>query len=126
MERRTVLVVDDDAAIRMLIGELLDDAGYTVLEADCGRQALRLADEHSPAVVLVDHGLPDMSGLDVLEQLRTRPASRHIPVIMVSGLAHKLADGVCGADRILSKPFDITELVEQVNAVACYVRDGVA
>jgi two-component system, OmpR family, phosphate regulon response regulator PhoB len=126
MERRAVLVVEDDEAIRMLIAELLDDAGYAVLEADCGRQALRLADEHVPSVVLLDHRLPDMSGLDVLERLRTRPASRHIPVIVVSGAAHQLADGNHGADRILTKPFDITDLVDQVNAVACYVRDGVA
>jgi len=126
MERRVVLIVEDDEAIRMLIAELLDEAGYTVLEADCGRQALRLADEHTPAVVLVDHRLPDMSGLDVLERLRTRPSSRHTPVIVVSGVAHHLADGNHGADRILTKPFDITDLVEQVNAVACYVQKGVA
>ena len=79
MEQRTVLVVDDDAAIRSLISELLHDDGYTVLEADCGREALRLADELAPAVVLVDHRLPDMSGMDVLERLRTRPASRDTP-----------------------------------------------
>ena len=126
MEQRTVLVIDDDAAIRSLIAELLDEAGYAVLEADCGRQALRLADEHVPDVVLVDHRLPDMSGLDVLERLRMRPASRHIPVIVVSGAAHQLAGRDHGADRILSKPFDIAELVEQVNAVACVVQDGVA
>jgi len=126
MERRTVLVADDDAAIRSLIAELLDEAGYTVLEADCGRQALRLADEYVPAVVLVDHRLPDMSGLDLLERLRSRPASRYIPIIVVSGVAHQLADGNHGADRVLSKPFDITDLVEQVNAVACDIRDGVA
>jgi CheY-like chemotaxis protein len=125
MERRTVLVVDDDAAIRALIAELLDEAGYTVLEADSGRQALRLADEQVPSVVLVDHRLPDMSGLDVLERLRTRPASRHIPVIVVSGIARQLTDGDHGAARVLTKPFDITELVEQVNAVALCARNGV-
>jgi CheY-like chemotaxis protein len=126
MEQRTVLVVDDEAVIRTLIAELLDEAGYSVLEADCGWQALQLAEEHLPTVVLVDQRLPDMSGLDVLERLRTRPASRHIPVIVVSGAAHQFADGNHGADRILTKPFDITDLVDQVNAVACDVRDGVA
>ena len=126
MEQRTVLVVDDDAAIRALIAELLDEAGYIVLEADCGRRALQLVDERIPSVVLVDHRLPDMSGLDVLEWLRARPASRHIPVIVVSGIAHQLAAGDHGAARDLTKPFDITELVEHVNAVALCARNGVA
>jgi len=97
-----------------------------VLEADCGQQALRRTDEHVPSVVLVDHRLPDMSGLDVLAQLRTYSPSRHIPVILMSGVAHQLSDVDHGADRVLSKPFDITDFVEQINAVACDVRDGVA
>ena len=126
MVQRTVLVVDDDVTIRALIAELLDDAGYDVLEANCGKQALQLADQHVPTVVLVDYRLPDMSGLDVLERLRARPASRYTPIILVSGLAHQLADSDHGADRILAKPFNISDLVDQVNAVVSYVRDGVA
>lgn len=126
MDQRTVLVVDDDAAIRTLIAELLDEAGYAVLEADCGRQALRLVHEYGPSVVLVDHSLPDMSGLDLLERLRARPTSRHIPVMLVSGLAHQLVGRTHGADRVLAKPFDITVMVEQVDALASFARDGVA
>jgi DNA-binding response OmpR family regulator len=126
MDQRTVLVVEDDAAIRTLIAELLDEAGYAVLEAACGRQALRLAHEHVPSVVLVDHRLPDMSGLDLLERLRTRPTSRYIPVMLVTGLAHRLVDRDHGADRVLSKPFDIGVLLEQVDALASSTRDGVA
>ena len=126
MERRTVLIVDDDPAIRELIAEILDEAGYTVLEADCGRPALRLAQEHVPTVVLVDQMLPDMSGLDVLERLRAQAASRYIPVLLVSGLAHQLAGGDHGADRVLAKPFDIIDLIEQVDALAGHSRDVVA
>ena len=76
MAQHTVLVVEDDASIRSLIAELLDDAGYTVLEADCGKMALSLAQEHALSVVLVDYMLPDMSGLDVLERLRAQRESR--------------------------------------------------
>ena len=78
MDQRTVLLVEDDAAVRGLVAVLLDAAGYAVLEADRGKLALRLAQEHVPSVVLVDHNLPDMSGLDLLERLRTHRASRHI------------------------------------------------
>src|SRR3954453_16977432 len=124
--QRTVLVVEGDAAIRTLVVELLDDAGYTVLEADRGKTALRLAGERVPSVVLVDHNLTDMSGLDLLERLRAHGASRHIPVMLVSGLAHQLVDRDHGADRILAKPFDIDALLEQGEALPSYTRDGVA
>jgi DNA-binding response OmpR family regulator len=126
MDQRSVLVVEDDETVRTLIAEVLDDAGYAVLEAGCGRQALRLAHEHVPSIVVMDHMLPDMSGLDVLEKLRTRPSSRYIPVMLVSGLAHKLADRDHGADGDLAKPFDITALLERVDALASYASDGVA
>lgn len=124
MDQRSVLVVDDDAAVRTLIVEVLDEAGDAVIEADCGRQALRQAQEHVPSAVVMDHRLPDMSGLDVLEQLRTRPSSRHIPVMLVSGVAYRLVGRDHGADSVLAKPFDITALVEKVDAIASSSRDG--
>ena len=124
-QRTTVLVVEDDASIRSLIAELLDDAGYTVLEADWGKMALSLAQEHAPSVVLVDCMLPDMSGLDVLERLRTQRESRHIPVMLVSGRAHQLVDRQHGADGVLMKPFDINVLLDRVDALASHMSvDG--
>ena len=126
MDHRTVLVVDDDAAIRELVAELLDEAGFTVLEADRGKTALDLAQEHVPSLVLVDHLLPDMSGLDLLERLRARRACRHIPVMLVSGLADRLADRDHGADSVLAKPFDINELVDRVEYFASHAQGGAA
>src|SRR3954447_19287939 len=126
MDQRSVLVVEDDETVRTLIAEVLADAGYAVLEADCGRQALLLAYEHVPSIVVMDHLLPDMSGLDVLEQLRARPSSRYIPVMLVSGLAQKLVGRDHGADDVLTKPFDITALVDRVGALASDVRAGTA
>src|SRR5687768_6850157 len=111
MDQYTVLVVEDDASIRALVVELLDDAGYTVIEADRGQMALRLAREHVPSVVLMDHLLPDMSGLDLLDQLRSERSARHIPVMLVSGRPHQLVDGGHSADLILAKPFDIDVLL---------------
>ena len=124
MAQYTVLVVDDDASIRSLIAELLDDAGYTVLEADCGKMALSLAQEHAPSVALVDYMLPDMSGLDVLERLRTQRESRHIPVMLLSGRAHQLVDRQHGADGVLMKPFDINVLLDRVDALASHMSVG--
>jgi len=126
MQNHSVLVVQYDAAIRELVAEVLNDAGYRVLEADRGSAALRLAQQHVPSVVLTDHMLPDMSGLDLLEQLKVHPASRFIPVMVVSGRAHQLAERDHGADRLLAKPFDIDVLLEHVDALASLTEDRVA
>jgi two-component system phosphate regulon response regulator PhoB len=126
MNRRTVLVVEDDATIRELLTELLDDAGYAVVEAACGQAALQLAQEHGPSVVLVDQMLPDMSGLDVLTQLRTHHATRDMPVMLVSGRLEQLTAGAHGADCVLAKPFDIGVLLEHVGYLASHPRARVA
>jgi DNA-binding response OmpR family regulator len=125
MDQPTVLVVDDDFEIRALISELLEEAGYAVLEAACGQEALRLASAQVPAVVVVDHRLPDLSGLEVVQRLRAHSSSRHIPVMLMSGFAHRLVGRAHGADRVMSKPFDITDLLQQVDALASIEQGSV-
>jgi DNA-binding response OmpR family regulator len=117
MHDRTVLVVEDDPAISELVTELLDDAGYTVLKTNLGRRGLRLAQEHTPAVMLVNNRLPDMTGLDLLERLRGQDATRRIPVVLVSGRTPQITyDG--SADRVLPMPFDIDVLLTHVEQLA--------
>ena len=123
---RSVLVIEDDPAIRGLIAELLDEAGYTVLEAGLGRGGLRLAEEHAPSVVLVNHRLPDMSGFDVLERLRRGPSTRRIPVVLVSGRIRPPADGPAVADRVLPMPFDIDVLLAHVEQLALRSKGAAA
>jgi len=115
MGDHTVLVVEDDSSIRALIAEVLDEAGYTVLLANHGQRGLHLAQDCVPSVVLVNQRLPDMSGLEVLERLRCRPATRHISVVLMSGRSQQLADGTPGADRVLPMPFDIDVLLGHVD-----------
>ena len=121
-----MLVVEDDPSIRALVTELLDDAGFSVLQTHLGQRGLRLAEEHTPTVVLVNQSLPDMSGLDVLERLRRRAATRHIPVVLVSGHLPRSADDAFGADRVLPMPFDIDVLLTHVEQLAMWSRDSVA
>jgi len=118
MHDRTVLVVEDDPAISELVTELLDDAGYTVLQANLGRRGLRLAQEHTPSVMLVNNRLPDMSGLDLLERLRCQDATRRIPVVLVSGRTPQLTNDESVADRVLPMPFDIDVLLTHVEQLA--------
>ena len=118
MGNRSVLVVEEDFAVRALIVELLTEAGYTVLEASRGTGGLDLAEERLPSVVVVNHVLPDMSGLDLLERLRDRRVTRGIPVVLVSGHIRQLPSTSAAADRVLPLPFDIDVLLTHVDQLA--------
>jgi DNA-binding response OmpR family regulator len=126
MDRQTVLVVESDELIRDLLTELLEGDGYAVLEAAGGAQALRLLEEHVPTVVLLDQRLTDMSGLDVLKRQRAYAPCSRIPVILMSGLTQELAGLDHGANHVLVKPFDITDLLVRVASLANDTRVAVA
>lgn len=114
----TVLVVEDDAALRGLLADILADEGYAVLEAERGARGLELALEHAPALILTDQGLPEMSGLELLERLRAGESTRHIPVVLISGLGAEVGPGGSHPDRILMKPFDLDVLITHVAGLA--------
>ena len=111
-----VLVVDDDPDIRAAVRDVLSDNGFLVTEAACGAQARALLTQHEPDVILLDLGLPDVSGLDVLIELT---AASETPVIVLSGRSGE-ADTVVGldlgADDYITKPFSERELIARVNA----------
>jgi adenylate cyclase len=115
---QSVLVVESDPGIRGLLAEILEDAGFVVLHAERGHEGLRLAERTRPSVVLVNHVLPDMSGLELLDLLRSPDADRHIPAVLMSGRAQQLDGIVSGADRVMSMPFDIGVLVAHVEQLA--------
>ena len=81
----TILCVDDDAANRQLLGWLFRDAGYSVLEASTGQEALALA-EQRPDLVVLDVNLPDLTGFEVCRRLRALPATRHAAVLHMSAV----------------------------------------
>lgn len=117
MESGTVLVVDDDAEVRSAVRDVLVDHGFSVTEASTGQQGIDLAHAHPVDVVLLDLGLPDMGGLDVLLDM-TKPGSA--PVIVLSGRSGETDRVVgldLGADDYIVKPFSARELVARVNAV---------
>ncbi len=88
MQGATIILVEDNPILQELYAERFELAGITVLQAFDGQQALDIAEEHPEAnLVLLDLMLPVMSGFDVLAQLKRNPATRHLPVIIVSALA---------------------------------------
>jgi DNA-binding response OmpR family regulator len=115
-ERSIALVVEDDPWIRLLLRDLLTDAGYAVLEASNGSAALRLVQRQPPALVLLDLILPEQSGLELLIELKSSHATARVPVIAVSARTDLLARAAELADAVVAKPFDIEELLAKICA----------
>ena len=86
-----VLLVEDSRFLKMATERVLTTAGYEVISASDGEQALRLAREHVPALILLDIMMPKMSGPDVLKALKKDPATAAIPVMMLTSLSQKNA-----------------------------------
>jgi diguanylate cyclase (GGDEF)-like protein len=118
--QRRVLIVDDDAMNLALMEKVMVDAGYAVIVASDGLNALRLAREHRPDAMLLDVQMPEMSGFDVLAQLRVDARCSDIQVIIVSGIGEsqgRLQGVEAGAADFVHKPFRPIELVHRVNKV---------
>jgi two-component system KDP operon response regulator KdpE len=110
----TVLIVDDEAPIRRFLRSTLSVNDYRVLEADTAAEAFRLMRHETPEVVLLDLGLPDMDGLDVIREIRSRSA---VPIVVLSSRGQedaKVAALDLGADDYVTKPFGVPELMARM------------
>ena len=114
---RTVLLVEDSDAIRDAFTILLEDAGYTVLGAGTGEDALRLAADRVPDLMLLDMGLPDMTGLDVVRQVKAAPQTAGIAVVAVTGRDEDSDRKAClaaGCAAYIVKPVNTQKLVRDL------------
>jgi len=117
---RTVLVADDDEDILQLVSFRLERAGYTVLTAGDGQQALAIAREHHPDLAVLDVMMPGLNGYEVTRQLRADAATAQIPVILLTARVQEadVSRGFeAGADDYLRKPFSPQELRSRVQAI---------
>jgi len=114
---RTVLLVEDSDAIRDAFTILLEDAGYVVLGAETGTEALRLAEERVPDLVLLDMGLPDMTGLDVVRRMKAAPQTAGIAVVALTGRDEEADRRAClaaGCAAYIVKPVNTQKLVRDL------------
>lgn len=117
MADELVLIVDDNEKNMRLARDVLNLGGFRTLEASSGGEAIELAGEHLPDVILMDIRLPDMDGTEAARRLRDDPRTARIPVVALTSLAMKgdrewlLATGF---DGYLEKPISVRELPEQV------------
>lgn len=124
-----ILIVEDEADLVTLLKYNLEKEGFRVMSASDGEEALLLANEQTPHLVLLDWMLPLMSGLEVCRQLRRNTKTRDIPVIMLTARGEetdKVRGLNSGADDYISKPFSPTELVARIRAVLRRASPGLA
>jgi len=120
MSARRILVVEDETAIRDMLVFNLGRAGYEVLGAGTAREARSAIANRQPDVILMDWMLPDVSGLELTRQLKREPATREIPVIMVTARGQeddRVAGLEGGADDYITKPFSARELQARIRAL---------
>ncbi|MDP1784300.1 MAG: response regulator [Sulfuricurvum sp.] len=112
----TILVIDDDTAIRKLLGVALNAAGFTTILTDKGINGLAQAATHNPSLILLDLGLPDIEGRHLLQKLREWS---NTPVIVLSAREaehEKIMALEAGADDYLTKPFSVGELIARIKS----------
>ena len=108
-----VLIADDEKSLRDILARHLRSLGLEVLEAEDGAQALALAREHVPDLVVLDITMPRMNGWDVARNLRADLDTAHIKLLMLSGIGAEVLGStvpLLGGDLALDKPFDLDEL----------------
>ena len=120
--REKILVVEDEKSIAHFISTVLNNNGYEAMQAVSGTEALSMISSHCPDLIILDLGLPDMDGLEILRQLRNWSS---LPVVVVSARSHekdKVEALDLGADDYLTKPFGTDELLARVRTAIRHTR----
>jgi len=115
-----IMIADDEKMIRKLVLATLKSDDYILLEATNGEQALKIAQEKKPDVLLLDVKMPKKTGLEVCEILKSNPETRSIYIIMLTGQANEddlKAGKTAGANDYFTKPFSPLSLLEKIGSV---------
>lgn len=124
-----ILIVEDEPAQREMLGYNLESEGYRISTAINGEEALLLISEEAPDIIVLDWMLPNVSGIEVCRQVKSRPETREIPVIMLSARSEegdKVRGLEIGADDYVTKPYSVTELMARVRSQLRRARPAMA
>ena len=120
--RERILIIEDEKSISHFISSVLTNNGYETMQARTGSEAQSMISSHCPDLIILDLGLPDMDGMDILRQLRSWSS---LPVVVVSARSHerdKVLALDMGADDYLTKPFGTDELLARVRTAIRHTR----
>ena len=115
-----ILIADDEPNQLELMSFNLSNAGYSIIKATNGKEAIELIENHSPDLIILDWMMPKMSGIDVCRTLRSRSETKNIPIIILSARSEDSDKSLgldTGADDYISKPFSPKELISRVKAL---------
>ncbi|GAC1431381.1 MAG: response regulator [Ktedonobacteraceae bacterium] len=118
--KKTILIVDDSEDMRILLGQVLEDEGYTLFFAEEGNMAVAQAVAHHPNIILMDMSLPGISGWEAVAQLRQKPEFQHTPIIAVTAYVTKADEErakAVGCNAHLGKPFDIMQVLDTIDGL---------
>ncbi len=119
-KRKKILIVDDEPSVRSLVKKLLGE-NYIVLEANDGREAINMAVNQQPDLILMDILMPKMDGLTACYAIKMNQATKEIPVVMLTAVDYelnkKLSQDVMGAQGYITKPFSSRELMNTIGQV---------
>ena len=122
-----ILVAEDESAVCELLSYNLEREGYDVSIANDGEEALLIIEENTPDLILLDWMLPKVPGIEICRRVRTRAATKNLPIIMLTARGEE-TDRIrgldTGADDYITKPFSTTELMARIRAVLRRIRPG--
>ncbi|MFP5299494.1 MAG: response regulator [Actinomycetota bacterium] len=113
---KTILIVEDEEAVRELEKFILESEGYEVMEARDGLEGLAKAEFRKPDLILLDLMMPDVSGGRMFDEMQEHPSTAGISIIVVTGKpdAHQIFDDQIGPDNVVMKPFEADTLIERI------------
>lgn len=117
---RKLLIADDEPGVRSLVRMTLESDAYQILEASDGDEALMLALEHRPELILLDVSMPGLSGLQVCRMLKENPSTSSISVVMLTAMDQDIDKAwgkAAGADEYFTKPFSPLALLRKVDEI---------
>jgi two-component system phosphate regulon response regulator PhoB len=117
MAQPVVLVAEDDPSVQLTLRFVLEDAGFQVVVASDGEQALAVVRAAPPDAILLDFMMPKLTGLEVLNALRRDDRTATIPVMMLTGMAHSEMRALDGGVEYVSKPFSPDDLVGRLRSL---------
>jgi len=116
-----ILAIDDSPIMRQLLRQILSAGGYECITAGDGATGLKSCARNKPDLILLDVNLPDGNGIEFCRRLKTDPAARHIPVLLLTGEAHAVENRIdgfdAGAEDYVMKPFNVKELLSRVKGI---------
>jgi len=118
MDKKTILIADDETHILNVLSIKLANAGYNVITAEDGEEAFALAGEHHPDLVITDYQMPGLSGLELCSKLKCNPATHEVPAIMLTARGFSISNEdmqLGNIKEVITKPFSPRQVLTRVH-----------